>query len=161
MIDQMNRAELYAGVQELLALYAETIDEDRLEEWPDLFTEKCLYKVIARENYDRGLPLAPIFCDSRGMLVDRIVSLRQANIFPLHRYRHVVGLPRITGTTDGVIEARTSYVVFQTRNDGATTIYNAGTYVDEIVREGGEFRFRSKLVIFDTDRVDTLMVRPI
>jgi anthranilate 1,2-dioxygenase small subunit len=161
MIDQTTRADLYADVQELLALYAETIDEDRLEDWPDLFTEKCLYKVIARENYDRGLPLAPIFCDSRGMLVDRIVSLRQANIYPLHRYRHVLSLPRITGDSGGAIEARTSYVVFQTRNDGATSIYNAGTYVDEIVRDDGRLRFRSKLVIFDTDRVDTLMVRPI
>ncbi|MDO9490054.1 MAG: aromatic-ring-hydroxylating dioxygenase subunit beta [Sphingomonadaceae bacterium] len=52
-----------------MARHAELIDEDRLEEWPELFTQECVYKIIARENVDRGLPITAIFCDSRKMLV--------------------------------------------------------------------------------------------
>lgn len=37
-----------------MARHAELIDEDRLEEWPELFTQECVYKIIARENVDRG-----------------------------------------------------------------------------------------------------------
>ena len=165
------RVEAGAGdvrreVEDLVARHAELIDEDRLEEWPELFTEQCVYKIIARENVDRDLPIAAIFCDSRKMLVDRVVSLRQANIYPTHHYRHILSTTQIdgpeAGDKAGVIRARTNYVVFQTRNNGETSIYNAGRYLDEIVRgEDGALRFKSKLAVFDTNRIDTLMVRPI
>jgi len=159
---QAGAGDLRREVEDLVALHAELIDEDRLEEWPELFTEDCVYKIIARENVDRGLPIAAIFCDSRKMLVDRVVSLRQANIYPTHHYRHILSTTQVDGNEAGVIRARTNYVVFQTRNNGETSIYNAGCYLDEIVRgEDGALRFKSKLAVFDTNRIDTLMVRPI
>jgi anthranilate 1,2-dioxygenase small subunit len=157
-------SDLRREVEDLVARHAELIDEDRLEEWPELFTEDCVYKIIARENVDRDLPIAAIFCDSRKMLVDRVVSLRQANIYPTHHYRHILSTTRMDAPEagSGLIKARTNYVVFQTRNNGETSIYNAGRYLDEIVRdEDGVLRFKSKLAVFDTNRIDTLMVRPI
>jgi len=30
--------------------YPSTLDNDRLEEWPDLFTDDCLYEIVPREN---------------------------------------------------------------------------------------------------------------
>lgn len=154
-------SDLHHDVQALLAHYVETIDDDRLEEWPGLFVEDCIYKIIPRENADRGMPVATIFCDSKGMLVDRIISLRKANIYPLHHYRHVLSPPRITTVEPEVVHVQTNYVVFQTRNDGHTSVYNAGKYVDEIVASDGALKFKSKVAVFDTNRVDTLMVRPI
>jgi len=73
-------ADLHYQVNKLLSDYVECIDDDRLEDWPDLFVEDCLYQVIARENADRGLPTSAMYCDSRGMLRDRVVALRHANI---------------------------------------------------------------------------------
>nr|ART38799.1 G102 [uncultured bacterium] len=52
-------------------------------------------------------------------------------------------------------------MVFQTLLDGETRIYNAGKYLDKIVRVNGALRFREKLCIFDTNRIQTLMVTPI
>jgi hypothetical protein len=72
---------LILSVMALQAEYAGLIDDDRLEDWPQLFVEDCVYKVISRENADRGMDIATIYCSSRAMLVDRVVSLRQANIF--------------------------------------------------------------------------------
>ena len=43
------------GVQELIADYAERIDEDRLEEWPELFVDPCRYLVISRSNFEAGI----------------------------------------------------------------------------------------------------------
>src|SRR3546814_15501879 len=80
-LSTLPRTELLREVTDLIALHAELIDDDQLEAWPDLFVEDCHYSVLPRENADRGLPVATIFCDSRGMLVDRIVSLRRAHIF--------------------------------------------------------------------------------
>ncbi|MDD4937387.1 MAG: aromatic-ring-hydroxylating dioxygenase subunit beta, partial [Acidiphilium sp.] len=56
---------------ELNALHAELIDDDRLEEWTELFAASCNYTVIARENFGRNMSLAAVFCGSRGMLADR------------------------------------------------------------------------------------------
>ncbi|MSP98456.1 MAG: anthranilate 1,2-dioxygenase, partial [Betaproteobacteria bacterium] len=36
--------------------YAYLIDEDRLEDWVECFTDDCLYRIVPRENLDAGLP---------------------------------------------------------------------------------------------------------
>lgn len=146
---------------EINALHAELVDDDRLEEWLDLFVPDCTYKVIARENFERNLSLAAIFCDSKGMLTDRVVSLRKANIFPIHSYRHILGPTRIASTHEGRVTARTNYAVFMTRTDGQTKIYNSGKYIDEIDCSGDRPLFISKVAVFDTNVIDTMMVRPI
>lgn len=153
--------ELQHAVEALQSSYVECIDDDRLEEWPQHFTADCIYKVLPRENADRGLPLATIFCDSRGMLVDRIVSLRNANIYALHYYRHILSNVRIKQVENGVITAQSNYVVLQTKQDGVTYIFNAGKYLDKIVEVDGALKFKEKIAVTDTYRVDTLIVRPI
>ena len=95
------------------------------------------------------------------MLVDRVVSLRRANIYPLRHHRHILSTVRVLDVADESVRAQTSYLVLQTRGDGATEIYNAGKYLDDIVFADGRLRFSRKIAIFDTNRVDTLMVTPI
>ena len=73
--------ELKGEVEDLLNAYTQCIDDDDLENWPDFFTEKCLYRVIPRENHEMDLPTAVMWCDSKGMLQDRITALRHANIY--------------------------------------------------------------------------------
>ena len=155
------RIRLQQLATELNAIHTEWIDDDRLEEWPELFADDCIYKVIARENHERNLSLSAIFCDSKGMLVDRIISLRKANIFPVHSYRHILGPTRIVSEHELKVTAQTNYAVFMTRADGHTEIYNAGKYIDEIDCSGGHPLFISKVAVFDTNVIDTMMVRPI
>jgi anthranilate 1,2-dioxygenase small subunit len=160
-LEKLSDVELQFKVEQLLSRYVECIDDDRLEEWPDFFTEDAIYRVIPRENADRNLPLAVIDCDSHGMLVDRIVSMRNANIYPEHFYRHLVSSVHVKGIEEGEIVVQSNYAVFQTRNDGVTKVYNVGKYLDRIVVVAGELKFKQKLVIFDSYSIDTLMVRPI
>lgn len=152
--------ELQFQVERLLARYVHCIDDDRLEEWPTFFTEDCVYRVISRENADRGLPAAAIFCDSRRMLVDRVVSARNANIYERHHYRHLVSSVVVERGAHELL-ATSNYVVYRTRTDGATALYNAGRYQDRIVVEDGLWLFREKVAIFDTHRIDTLLVTPL
>ena len=91
----MDDVAVRLGIHELIAEYAECIDEDRLEEWPDLFVDPCRYLVISRANHEAGLRQGVMYAASRGMLLDRVFSLRRANIFEPHRYRHVVGPIRL------------------------------------------------------------------
>lgn len=153
--------ELQHQVEKLLANYVECIDDDRLESWPDFFADQCLYRVISHENVSRDLPVAAMFCDSKGMLADRIVSLRNANVYAAHSYRHLLSNINVKSVDGGVVTVQSNYMVLQTRSDGATKIYNSGKYLDKIVLTDDGFKFKEKIAIFDTHRIDSLMVTPI
>lgn len=149
--------------QELLALqdeYIATLDTDALELWPEMFVDDCLYEIVPKENEDLGLPAPVIHCDSKAMLRDRVISLRNANIFQPVVYRHFVsGLSFAAG--DGVVEMRSSYLVINTSQLGQSVVYQTGRYHDVVVRDGGRWRFRSKRVIYDTSRIQTALAIPI
>jgi anthranilate 1,2-dioxygenase small subunit len=63
-------------IENLLADYAEAIDDDALERWPGFFTEAGEYQIISRESHDAGLPIGILYCDSRAMMEDRVLALR-------------------------------------------------------------------------------------
>lgn len=148
-------------IRGLIYDYAHCIDDDRLEEWPGFFTEDCFYQVISRDDFEQGLPAGVMTCRSRGMLVDRVVSLRNANIYEPQVYRHLISAIRLRGEEDGVWSVQTGYAVIRTLQEGDISIFNTGRYMDRIVFDGGAPLFKQRLAIFDSRRIDTLMVIPI
>ena len=144
----------------LLDRYVAVIDNDRIEEWPGFFTEDCLYEIIARENEEAGLPAPLIHCDSAGMLRDRVISLRHANIYEKPAYRHMLSGMEFR-EEGGEYVVTTSYVVVNTSQEGESAIYQAGLYKDRIVRTEAGLRFRERRCIYDTLRVQTLLAFPI
>jgi anthranilate 1,2-dioxygenase small subunit/terephthalate 1,2-dioxygenase oxygenase component beta subunit len=153
--------ELTLTVQDLNARYAQAIDDGELEAWPDFFAEDGRYRVTTAENFERGLPLGMIHATSRAMLRDRVRALRDANVYEAQRYRHVVGVPLITADGEGVVAARTSFLVARVMHTGETALFATGRYHDRIVREGGAARFAEKLVILDSRLIDTLLAIPL
>ena len=118
----MDERDLYFSLERLQTHYILCIDGGRLEEWPHFFTEDCIYRIIPRENFDMGLPAPLVYCDNRRMLIDRVTSLRQANIFQPHHYRHIVSGVRILELAEAEVTMESNYVVFQTLQDGETKI---------------------------------------
>jgi anthranilate 1,2-dioxygenase small subunit len=157
--------EIPAAAREAIARlqmeYVNAIDNNELERWPRLFTEQCLYQIIPRADHEQGRPIGIWFCDNRGMLEDRVSSIREVNVFEPHVYRHVIGPTQITGVSDGAYRAQTSYIVVRTMHDGEMHLFSAGRYVDEIVMEGASARFRKRVVVPDSWRFDTLVVIPL
>ena len=149
------------GIHELIGEYAERIDEDRLEEWPELFGEPCRYLVISRSNHAAGMRQGVMYAASRGMLLDRVFSLRRANIYEPHRYRHVVGPIRIRSVEGGVAAVHSHFVCVRIMHDGATTLFASGRYLDRIDISATPFRFSERLVVLDSDKIDTLLAIPL
>src|SRR5688572_2188716 len=85
--------------------YVHAIDNNELERWPQLFTENCLYQIIPRADHEQGRPIGVWFCDNRGMLQDRVSSIREVNVYEPHVYRHVIGPTEIVGAQDGAWRA--------------------------------------------------------
>ena len=150
------------AAQDLFDRYAECLDDGAYEAWPDFFHEECLYQVIPRENWDRKLPLAAIRCESRGMLEDRVVALRQTMMYEPRSVRHLISGLRVTpGETAQRLGARANYCVLETLVEATTQILQVGSY--EAVIEGveGELRFRELICVFDSVVVPNSLVIPI
>ncbi|WP_321794855.1 aromatic-ring-hydroxylating dioxygenase subunit beta [Caballeronia sp. J97] len=149
---------------ELLALYADycaTLDEGEWHKWPDFFTETCSYKLQPRENFERGLPLATLAFESRGMLKDRVFGATETIFHDPYYQRHLVGIPRVTRIDADVIESQASYAVFRTKPDGLTTPYNVGRYIDVVKRTTAGLRFESRLCVFDSEMIPNSIIYPI
>ena len=150
-----------AAAEELLHEYVERIDADRLEDWLDLFTEDATYQVLPRENLEQNLPASLILCTSKNMLRDRIVSLRNANIYNPHYDRHLVSAVRVRPAGDGLWDLTANYAVYQSSHEGQSRLFSVGGYRDQLRREGGKLLFSRKLVIVDTFAVPSLLATPL
>ena len=149
------------GVQELIGEYAERIDEDRLEEWPELFADSCRYLVISRSNFAAGMRQGVMYAATRGMLLDRVFSIRRANLFEPHRYRHVIGPIRIKEVTGPTAIVHSHFVVARIMHDGVTTLFATGRYLDRIDVSTVPYRFSERVVVLDSDKIDTLLAIPL
>jgi anthranilate 1,2-dioxygenase small subunit len=152
---------LQARIADLYSEYAQLLDDDRLEQWPDLFTEHAAYRITTRENYDNGLPLNLIYCDGRGMMADRISALRTANVFEPHVYCHMVSAVRLLEVTGDDYRARSNIVVMRTMQQGDTMVFACGRTFDQLVEHDGRLRFSSRTVVLDSRSIDTLIVIPL
>jgi len=150
-----------AEVTALMAEYAHVIDGGHYEEWPALFTDPCLYRITTRENEDRGLPLSIILCDSQGMLLDRVVSVRTANVFIPHSYRHMVSCIQLMESATDEWRMRSNYLVIRTMPDGSLCVFSTGEYRDHVVMEAGEPKFRERVVICDHSMINNLIALPL
>lgn len=146
---------------ELLDRYVSALDNDRLEEWAALFTEECLYEIVPKENADFGLPAPVIHCVNARMVRDRVTSLRNANIYEEHTYRHMFSGLVVERRDPDTVALESNYLVVNTGQDGTSSVYQAGCYKDLVVRTAEGWRFKEKRVIYDTLRVATLLATPI
>ena len=153
------------AVLDLNARYAETIDEGRLEEWPDFFVEGGTYHLQPRENHDAGLPLCLLALESRAMIEDRVFGVRETMYHDPYYQRHVVGTPRVLEVTSGgegeEIRSEANYIVLRTKRDGITEVFNAGRYCDVTVRTPEGLKFKSRLCVYDSELILNSIIYPI
>jgi anthranilate 1,2-dioxygenase small subunit len=153
--------DLSRQIAQLQSEYCRCIDDGRLELWPELFTETCVYRITTAENHNAGLQVGVISATSRGMLKDRVSALREANIYERHSYRHVTGQPFLTSGSEGEATAETSFLIVRIMRDGTSSIFATGRYVDRYRREDDRLRFAERIVICDSTRFDTLVALPL
>ena len=108
---------LQLELEDLYSRYASLLDDGPLRDWPDLFAEQCLYLLIPRDNYDRGLPLAIIRCESRGMLVDRVRAAQETIMHEPRYLRHQITNVRVTATAGARIDATAHFSVMEVLPD--------------------------------------------
>lgn len=151
---------LRVEVEQLYAEYAACLDDGELERWPELFVEECLYKVVPRENFERGLPLALMLCESAGMLRDRVQAIRRTSVFAPRALRHFVSGIR-AAEEDQAVMVTASFMVLQTQPDEETQVFVAGRYRDRLLRCDGTLRFAEKICILDSNLIPGSLIFPV
>jgi anthranilate 1,2-dioxygenase small subunit len=152
---------VYQMIVRAQAEYARCIDDDRLEEWPDHFHGQCVYRITTSANHREGLEAAIIFANSRGMLLDRVSALREANIYERQSYRHIIGQPCILSEGRGEIRSETPFLVARIVQDGDTDVFATGRYLDLYKLEDGQPKLNERTVVCDSSRIDTLLALPL
>jgi salicylate 5-hydroxylase small subunit len=152
---------LRAEIEDLYARYSACVDSGHYEAWPGFFTETCTYKVIPRENHERGLPLATLAFESRAMLEDRVYGITQTLFHQPYYQRHSVSGILITEVTSLGISVQANYLVIRTRSKALSEVFNTGRYIDRVVREDGALHFAEKCCVFDSEMIPNSIIYPI
>jgi anthranilate 1,2-dioxygenase small subunit/terephthalate 1,2-dioxygenase oxygenase component beta subunit len=143
------------------AAYANTIDSDKLESWPDFFTPDTLYRVTHIENEQEGLPAGIVWADSRAMLEDRVAALREANIYERQRYRHLIGIPLLQSASAETAQATTPFMVARIMATGETQLFATGVFRDRFIKVNDCLLLAERVAVCDSTVTDTLMALPL
>lgn len=144
-------------------VYAAALDEQRLMDWAELFTDDALYVILSRENHDRKLPVGLIYCENKGMIRDRAFALKETAMFAPRYLRHMIANQAVgEESADGTIAARANYVVLQVLYDRPDAkIHQVGTYYDTFKRVNGALKLAERRCVYDNLLVDNALCLPV
>jgi salicylate 5-hydroxylase small subunit len=151
----------FTDVLALHAEYSACLDMGEFERWPDFFIDDCVYRIQARENYDAKLPLSIMWLEGKGMLKDRVYSVRETLYHDPYYQRHIVSAPRIVAVNSDEIQAETNYLVIRTKRDTFSELFNVGRYLDTMRRTPEGLKFKSKTCVFDSEWIRNSIIYPI
>jgi anthranilate 1,2-dioxygenase small subunit len=153
---------LHHEVDQFNAAYAAALDEQRLADWVEMFTDDAFYVVISRENADKNMPVGLIYCDSKAMIHDRAFATEKTAMFAPRYLRHVIGNLQILGEDDGAIRARANYVVMQVLYDRPEAkLHQVGVYRDVFRRVDGALKLAERRCVYDNLLVDNALCLPV
>lgn len=152
---------LHHEIDQLNARCAAALDERRFDDWPMFFTEDGHYTVQARENFDRGLPLALIALESRAMMRDRVYGITQTIYHGPYYTRHVISPAQVLGQDGETLTSQSNYAVFRTKPGGVSEVYNVGRTIDTLVRLDGVLKIRRRLCVYDSEMVLNSLIYPV
>jgi salicylate 5-hydroxylase small subunit len=153
--------ETHMALTRLYADYALAVDSGHWDLWPEFFTEQCVYKLIPRENHERGFPLCTLSFTSKGMLKDRVYGIQETLYHDPYYQRHVVGAPVVRRVDGERIQTEANYAVFRTKLDKASTVFNVGRYIDTIVPTPEGLKFAERLCVYDSEMIPNAIIYPI
>jgi len=153
--------ETWLELTSLYADYAAAVDSGDWDKWPEFFVDDCTYRLVPRENHDRGLPLATLSFESKGMLKDRVYAIRDTLFHDPYYQRHVVGAPRVLSADGERIKLEANYAVFRTKLSELTTVFNVGRYLDTVRRTPEGLKFESRICVYDSEMIPNSIIYPI
>jgi len=147
------------SVVQYLVRLAALLDDQKYDEFVAEFTEDGSYRLIARENHDRGLPTC-IIDDTRDRLIYRsgLISTQWHH----GRFRETRMLSNFDVEFPGAdaAQAKANFAVYQTDAEGESRLHMVGRLEDSLVTREGRWRIRRRFAILETFKPTEVIVYP-
>lgn len=141
-------------IEQFLFHEAELLDDWRLPEWAELYTDDSTYEVTSPNAINPKEASASnslfLVCDRKDRIEARAVRLMKNTAhaeFPHSKTRHLVTNVRPVRVDGGDIAVKANFCVYRTKEEH--TVMYMGEYHYVLVAEDGEFRIRNKRCILD------------
>ena len=157
----MSAIDVRHEIRDLYDEVADLLDDDRVEALPGYFVDDCVYRITTRENHDRGLPGGFMYCDGVAMLRDRILAIRETQVYEPRSWRHFISGVRVLAIEGELIRARGNFLVTEAFSDADPTLFIVGRYEDVLVRRDGRLLFKQRLAVCDNHHVRRSLIMPI
>lgn len=177
-------------IDQLNAQYAQTLDEGNFKAWPDFFIDCAQYKIQARENYERGLPLCLVDLESKGMMKDRVYGITETIFHAPYYARHIISQSLILGMQTSLnthedvkaclnaltqqlgtalpspepvklLVSKSNYAVFRTKPGKTSEVFNVGVYVDHWLMNPKGLKLASRQCIYDSEMILNSLIYPL
>lgn len=142
----------YQAIHGLWARYAAVLDAGDLEGWVALFTEDATYKVMTKDNYDKGYYVG-LMDDTKARMRDRVSVLRQYYHLEPVTYRHLWTPISLELQADEAVAATVHFAVFTTRQGCLPELLAVGRYFDLLRYVANAWQFQRRLVVLDNEMV--------
>lgn len=154
--------EARLDIEEFNYAYADTLDRMDVDGWVEYFTDDAFYHVVARDNFESGLPLGLIYCEGKAMMKDRAFALLNTEMFA-PRYLHLSITNTRALSIDGAeIRATANYTLIETLVEETSRLQQAGRYRDVFVRSAdGGLKLKERICIYDSVMVENCLVFPV
>ena len=149
-------------IEEFNYAYAETLDRMDVNRWVEFFTENASYQVIARDNWESGLPLGLIYCEGKAMMKDRAFALLNTEMYA-PRYLHLsINNTRALSIEENEIQASANYTLIETLVEEPSKIQQVGKYQDLFIRDPQNgLKLKQRHCIYDSVMIENCLVFPV
>lgn len=160
---RIERVLLRAEIEQFNTVYATALDDQRLSDWSEMFTDDASYVVLSRENHDRGMPVGLIYCENQAMIRDRAFALEKTAMFAPRYLRHMISNTQVIGVDpDGSIRARANYLVLQVLFDRPdATLHQVGVYHDVFRNTADGLKLAKRHCVYDNLLVPNALCLPV
>jgi salicylate 5-hydroxylase small subunit len=159
--DAQDVRECYDEVRAFYDAYYETLDDDRIEEWPNFFVDDCLYRIIPRENYEAGQKTCLMHGDSKGMLTDRVRAIRSTQVYAPRYCRRFYSSLRLVGRTGRELQIRQNLLVIHTLISQPSKVLGCADAHDRLIlTDSGKLKLIERTVVLDTEMIDNTIIFP-
>ncbi len=143
-----------SDVEDFLFNEAELLDDWRLPEWLELFTEDAIYYVPSTDVAADATPDKNLFyvADDRFRLSERVKRLMKRTAhaeFPHSRTRHLVSNVRIRNRGSDDMEVASSFITYRTKDGVTDTYFGSNRY--RLVANDCVLRIKEKRCLLDSD----------
>jgi p-cumate 2,3-dioxygenase subunit beta len=152
---QLDRQLLRAQVEDFLYHEAALLDEWRLSEWLELFTEDAHYVVPATDFVEgAGESSLVLIHDNMDRIrgrVTRLSSRRAHREFPSSRTRRLITNVRILESSDDEVQVTANFCIYRIR--GRVDLY-VGRHLFDLVKNGDSFLIRNRRSELDLETLE-------